>query len=68
MAPVCSLGAAQGQRERRNEFVNSFVGGCYLANKQDDTDSACVGSGCEVGISKQHMWPWGKLGVLLVRC
>lgn len=44
MAPVCTLGTAQRQRERRNElFVNSFVGGCYLANKQDDTDSACVG-------------------------
>lgn len=23
--------------------MNSFVGGCYLANKQDDTDSSCVG-------------------------
>lgn len=44
MAPVCTLGTAPRQRGRRNEWlVNSLGGGCDLANKEDDTDSACVG-------------------------
>ena len=42
--PVRTLGSAQRQRGRRTEpFVSSLVGGCYLANMQDDTDSSCVG-------------------------